>query len=137
MRVRLVDRKEIGLDHEVIWGSIGITLGAMALLVPFDVLAMRCAFKAMFGLPCLTCGMTRSWMHLRRLDLFGAFFFNPLMTVFYIFAALYCAYALVAVVFRTRRIRIEVTHRWEPKAIRVGVVAVALANWIYLIAARI
>src|SRR5438552_10603223 len=38
----------------------------------------QCAFQAMTGLPCLTCGTTRSLLALGRFDLMRSFQFNPL-----------------------------------------------------------
>jgi hypothetical protein len=78
--------------------------------------------------------MTRSWLGLRQFDVAGAFAFNPAVTAFCIFGALYCAYAVAAVLLRTRRIRIEVTRPWEPTAIRIGAVSLLAINWLYLVA---
>ena len=37
-----------------------------------------CLFYNIFGLPCPSCGMTRSYLHLFHLDFKGAFHFHPL-----------------------------------------------------------
>ena len=39
---------------------------------------MICPFKALTGLPCPGCGMTRAFLHLIEGDVAGAFHFHPL-----------------------------------------------------------
>jgi len=134
MRCKLVEQLPDRLDHERLWGAIGLAAGLGILILPLDRLAVRCVFKALTGLPCMTCGMTRSLIHLRRLDFVAALSANPLITVAVVCGALYCLYAWGAVLLRTRRIRIQLTHRWELWAVRVLAVAIVLANWAYLIA---
>ena len=134
MRIRLIHRSEIGLDHELLWGAIGIVLALAALLTPLALLPYRCPFKALTGIPCPTCGMTRSLIAARQLDFASAFRMNPLAAVVAVGFGLFVVYAWIAILFRTRRIRPEVTRSWEPTVIRMGVVAVFLANWLFLIA---
>ena len=133
MHLRFVDPKGMRLDHELIWGSI-LLLGVVGVvLFPLEDVRLRCTFKTLTGWPCLTCGMTRSLIALRRLNVAGAFAMNPLVAAAALFAALFGVYALVAVVFRTRRIRLGLTRRLEMHAIRIAIVVIAAANWLYLI----
>jgi len=134
MRIYLKKLSPRELDHELIWGSVGLAMGIIGLFFPLERVHLRCPFKATTGFACPTCGMTRSFIHLRRLEFAAAFAANPLIAAFAVFAAVYCAYALAAVVFRTRRIRIAPTRPWEPMAIRILALAAVLANWIYLVA---
>jgi len=133
MRVQLIQRKATELNHELIWGAIGLAIGLAALIVPFERLGFRCLLKATTGGPCPTCGMTRSLVRLRHFDIAGGFVANPLIAALALFAVLYCAYATLAVVFDTRRIRIALTRPWEPWLIRILVLAALLGNWIYLV----
>jgi hypothetical protein len=61
--------------------------GAVALLSAGAVLAMRlgltypCPFKFLLGIPCPTCGMTRSFAALASLDFAQALRFNPLVII--------------------------------------------------------
>ena len=135
MRVRLVDKSEIRLDHEMIWGSIGLALGLVGWVWPADRIPCGCPFKALVGFACPTCGVTRALLGLRRFDVLGALAANPLVALLSLFAAAYCLYAWTTILFRTRRIRIVVTRRWEPMVIRVLVVAVFFANWFYVVLA--
>jgi len=134
MHFRLVEMSPDRLDHERIWGGIGLVVGLGVLVFPLGRVTVRCVFKALTGWPCPTCGMTRSLIHLRQLDLVGAFLANPLIATFALFAIAYVLYAWVAILFGTRRIRLVVTRSWEPTLLRVLAVAVVLGNWIYLIA---
>jgi len=134
MRIRLIHRSQIGLDHELLWGAIGLVLALAALLTPFALLPYRCPFKVLTGIPCPTCGMTRGLIAARHLDFSTAFLMNPLAAVVAVGFGLFVVYAWIAILLRTRRIRLAVTRSWEPTAIRIGVVTVFLANWLFLIA---
>ena len=37
-----------------------------------------CIFFNIFGIPCITCGITRAYMSLLKLDIKSAFFYHPL-----------------------------------------------------------
>jgi hypothetical protein len=86
-----------------------------------------CALRRTTGLPCLTCGMTRSFCALGRGDLREAFGYHPLGPIVYV---------LFAVVM-VRSARIAVTGRmWLERTARVLVwsvpvlLAAAVAVWI-------
>ena len=134
MRVRLVKLESGRLDHELIWGSVGLVVGLGAWFYPAYLVPAGCPFKALAGFPCPTCGTTRAFARLREFDVLGALAMNPLIAGLALFAAVFCAYAWTAVLGRTRRIRIGVTHRREPMAIRIAVIILFFANWFYLIA---
>jgi hypothetical protein len=40
-----------------------------------------CIFKYIFGIPCPSCGMTRAYLSLLRLDIHKAFFYHPLFII--------------------------------------------------------
>lgn len=134
MRLHLVTMSRDRLDHERIWGTIGLIVGLAALILPLETIQIRCAFKALTGWPCPTCGMTRSFIRLRQFDFAGAFAANPLITAFVLFAGLYVVYAWGVILFRARRVRAVFTRRWEPTLFRALAVVALLGNWIYLIA---
>ena len=134
MRLQLVEMSRDRLDHEMIWGVIALILGVAGLVFPLERLPFLCMFKAVTGWPCLTCGMTRSLIRLKHLDLLGAFVANPFVAAFALFAGAFCLYAWIAVLFKTRRIRVHTTRRWEPTLIRVLVATAIVGNWAYLIA---
>ena len=59
------------IDHEALWllvGSASLCLLGVALATP-GIQLPRCAFKTITGLPCPTCGLTRTIIALSRGDL--------------------------------------------------------------------
>lgn len=50
---------------------------AVALLISY-LLQIPCGFRKLFGIPCPTCGMTRAYIALLRLDIQTAFSYHPL-----------------------------------------------------------
>jgi len=135
MRLQFIETSRDRLDHELIWGAVGLAVGLIGLLFPLQNLHIRCVFRGLTGWPCPTCGMTRSLLWLRRLNVAGAIAANPMIAGLAVFAAIYVVYAWIAILFRTRRVRVELTKRWEPTVVRVLAVATVVGNWIYLIAA--
>jgi len=59
-----------------------VVIVLVAILV-FNLLGFEysCVFKALTGIPCPTCGMTRSFLSLLKLDLKSAFYYHPLFWV--------------------------------------------------------
>ena len=94
-----------------------------------------CPFKAVTGIPCATCGSTRSMLALLHFDLSTALQSNPAVSLFAIAWACFAVYGAVVVVLRLPRVRAEgfrLRRRWL--AFGMGLLAV---NWAYLIAAGI
>jgi hypothetical protein len=92
-----------------------------------------CLFKAVTGIPCMTCGTTRALARLGRLDLPGAFAMNPLAALAGL-AVLPWALADLWLTRRGHALALDLT-RGQQAVLRVAVVAAVLANWAYLIAA--
>jgi hypothetical protein len=112
----------------------GLVIGAAVGLFHLDRLPVAfCAFKAVTGLPCMSCGTTRAFAHLVRLDLPGAVEMNPLAAA--------VALALVPwglgdlfLLRGGRAVALEISPGLAP-FVRVGAIAVVAVNWAYLIAA--
>ncbi|MDD2955721.1 MAG: DUF2752 domain-containing protein [Oscillospiraceae bacterium] len=51
---------------------------AVFCVIFFSVFPTGCLFKRLTGVPCPSCGMTRAWFAVLRLDLAGAFALHPL-----------------------------------------------------------
>ena len=123
-----------GGDPELIWGSV---LAASALIADFWLnlgLPMpRCPLHAATGIPCPTCGTTRSVAALLHGEVGRAIILNPLMTALLLGAALYVCYAAVVVLGRLPRLRWTEPNRSEARWIRISVIALIAANWAYLI----
>lgn len=120
------------LDHELIWLLVTVTGAALgAAWLALDLPWPRCNFRELFGIPCLTCGSTRSASALLHGDLAGAWNWNPLVTIGMLAVAVFDLYALVVLISRAPRLRIQLgSAKWPLVAI---VAAAGVLNWIYLL----
>jgi hypothetical protein len=117
-----------------ILAGIGILAGAAVGLLHLDALPFTiCTFKLTTGLPCLTCGSTRAFGRLFHGDVHGAWLMNPLATAGAL-ALVPWAAADLLLMLRGRAARVELGPA-AARTARVLAVALALANWAYLIAA--
>lgn len=117
-------------------GGTGAALGAMVSLFGLDALPLPlCVFKAVTGLPCFTCGSTRAVARLVRLDLAGAFAWNPLV-VSAAFVVAAWALADLALATRGRALAVSVPPP-VARVLRVLAVLAVLANWVYLVRAGV
>ena len=57
-----------------------------------------CAFKAIFGLDCPTCGMTRSFISISRFDFKEAFKYNPISFLAYILILFQIPYRIFLII---------------------------------------
>jgi hypothetical protein len=122
------------VDYELVFlvATVGGAAGAatwLALGLPWP----HCAFLALTGHPCLTCGATRAALQLSHGHLAAALHFNPLVTLGYFAIALFDLYALVVLIGRAPRLRIVRLSAREKAAVRIGVVALLALNWSYLL----
>ena len=87
--------RPLEVDHEALWllvGSASLCLLGVALATP-GIQLPRCGFKTITGLPCPTCGLTRTIIALSRGDLDRALFINPLAAIACGAGLLYLLYA--------------------------------------------
>jgi hypothetical protein len=120
------------LDHELLWLAVTVTsaaLGAawLALQLPWP----RCSFRELLGIPCVTCGSTRSAIALLHGDVSAAWAWNPLALVAMLAIALFDIYALGVLVSRAPRLRVSFGRMKWP--LLIVVFAAAGLNWIYLL----
>jgi hypothetical protein len=88
-----------------------------------------CPFRAVTGLPCPGCGMTRAFCSIGHGDFAGAFGFNPLAPFVFAAALLLWAHALATLLkLDTARDALE-RLRPTPRASRV-MLAVTLVWWV-------
>ena len=122
------------IDHELIWGSIGVCVlvGIPVWTLLFGSPPLRCHFHALTGFPCLTCGSTRALLALSHFHAFDAWRLNPLCALLWMAWALYVPYGLVTSLGRLPRLRVILSARdWF--VARFAVPALAIANWAWLI----
>lgn len=122
-------------DYEMIWGALGALAILTARFVPFSLFPplFICPFHRLTGYPCPSCGMTRSFILMSHLDFKAGIKMNPLGGLIFIFTAIFVSYVVIAVLFRTRRIKIRVTSSSEGNYLRITIVLIVFINWLYLI----
>ncbi|HOX40092.1 MAG TPA: DUF2752 domain-containing protein [Candidatus Brocadiia bacterium] len=133
MKIRLVKWSRKSVWIEAVYGAISLCAIAATSLLP-DILRLKgpCPLYTFTSYPCPACGTTRAWCAMSRLDIETALRMNPLGALLYVIALAWVMYAIIAVVFRTRLIRVEFTGRIELLAMRIGLPAVIIANWLWI-----
>ena len=63
---------------ERIRDAVEIIIGIAILCIILHVTGIGCPIRYVTGIPCPTCGMTRAWVELLRLNVRGAFSYHPL-----------------------------------------------------------
>jgi hypothetical protein len=122
------------LDHELVW--LTISLVGLALAAVWFRLGLpwpHCAFLALTGHPCVTCGATRCAIAFFHANLFTAWKWNPLVFITLCAVSIFDGYAFVVLLMRGRRLRLTNFSVGEKSFLRVTAVAGFVANWIYLL----
>ena len=121
-------------DGELLALAVLSLSGAMVLAwVHWKLPTPVCPFHAITGQPCLTCGGTRCLRNVLAGHLVTGFEWNPLVFLGTVAAGLFAVYAAIVTTFRLPRIRIGTVSPRAALVLRLTVVAVLAANWIYLI----
>lgn len=134
--MRLTIRRDLRpLDPFLGWslvvGVVGLLLAAA--FFPFGAMPPLCAFLLLTDLPCLTCGMTRSWVALVHGDLGGALLWNPAGAALCVGALLGALYILVRQL-GAPGLRLESTLG-ERRGLRFGLMLAVALNWAYVVQA--
>ena len=124
-------------DHELIWLAVSvasITGGAawLAMALPWP----HCLFLATTGLPCVTCGATRSAIAFLHGDFSSALRWNPLAFVALCALIAFDLYAVIVLLGRMPRLRIVDWTIAEKNVARIMVISLVALNWVYLLAHR-
>jgi len=114
-----------------LWSAAAIAAMILQpLLVALAPVLRPCTFRSLTGIPCPTCGTTRTALALYQLDLSAAFLTNPLATAVGIVFFAGGIAALPWLLLRGPVISFGL--RWS-RWWTVAVATVGLANWVYLI----
>jgi hypothetical protein len=135
MRLQWRPRSATEPDHELIWLAVSVATIAggvawLAMGLPWP----RCPFFSVTGLPCLTCGATRSAIAFLHRDFLSALRWNPLVFAAFCGLIVFDLYALVVIAGRTPRLRVVEWTVAEKKTVRIAVISLLALNWIYLLA---
>lgn len=131
--IRIEKRPPEHIDFVLIYAVIGLVGLVGVYIFPWiHYLMPPCAFNRLTGVPCPSCGMTRSVLALADFNLIAAFQFHPL---FFVSVAILGALALISVglYFSGRRyLNFNLTPtQWKHVAWLIGLLI--LINWVYLI----
>ena len=121
------------LGHAGVYALIAGLSFLAARLLPVLALRYTCPSKALFGLPCATCGMTHAFVALAHGDLAAAVAASPLGALLAAGAWLFALAA--ALLLATGRPFPRVPDRLWRAAAAAGAVLL-LANWAWLLAHR-
>jgi len=122
------------LDHELIW--LTVSLGSLAFAAIWLALGLpwpRCAFHDFTGLPCVTCGMTRSAIQFFHGNFLAALRWNPLVFVALCGLSIFDAYAFVVLIAGAPRLRIAGFSSAEKTFVRALIITLLAANWAFLL----
>ena len=95
-----------------------------------------CWFRRLTGLPCPTCGATRSALSLAHGDLAAALRYNPLIFVCYVGTIILDVYCAGVLFFLFPRLRLAGLPANVKRCLCVLVLAAGALNWVYLVANR-
>lgn len=116
-----------------VYGGIGVFLLFVARFIPLARLPLwGCALRRFTGIPCLACGMTRSFDWFLRGRFRDSFLINPLGFTLACLSVIGVAY-LALRPFRPPRLKVALSERagfW----VRVAAIALLATNWGYLVA---
>ena len=122
------------LNHELLWLSVSIgSLGCAAIWLSFGLPWPTCLFHELTGLPCLTCGATRSTIAFLHGNFATSWSWNPLGFIALCAVALFDLYALSVLITRAQRLRIVFFSERAKQLTRLFVIAALALNWIYLL----
>jgi hypothetical protein len=122
-------------DHELIWFAVSAaSIAGAAAWLGLALPSPRCAFLAVTGLPCVTCGATRSMIALLHGNLLGAVRWNPLASLMFGGLVIFDLYAAIVLVGQTARLRIVDWTVTEKNVARIAAISLLALNWIYLLA---
>lgn len=111
---------------------VGFALLLAARFVPWHLLPPTCGFRAAFGLPCPSCGMTRAFVGITHFDPGAALHVSPLGSLLALGAVAAVVYAVLRYTVMPRGFALQ-TSRTERRVLWVTGGVLVAANWAYLL----
>ncbi|HYA85860.1 MAG TPA: DUF2752 domain-containing protein [Nitrospirota bacterium] len=135
MQVTFSKRSTGQIEFGIIYGSMACLVIGAARVLPILSIAPSCVFKNITGIPCPTCGTTRSVVYLAQGKIATAYAMNPLAATVLIAAVLYFFYSVITLIFNLPRLGFILNHR-EKIAVQTTAIMLLLVQWAYLISSR-
>jgi hypothetical protein len=132
--VQLAFRPQRSLAGPIAAAMAGLAALAVRLLRLDHLPIPLCTFRALTGIPCMSCGATRAFGRLARLDWAGAWAFHPLATAVALGLAGWALLDLALAPWR-RSLRLTCTRRELTYLVWSGVFLM-IVNWVYLVLVR-
>lgn len=126
----IAPRPPARFGHAEVFAAIAVLSFLVARFVPVLALVYVCPLRALAGIPCATCGMTRAFVHLAHGEVARAFAASPLGAILAAGAWLYALLDLARVAAGAP------LPAPGPRALRGAValgVAAFLVNWAWLL----
>jgi hypothetical protein len=121
-------------DWELLWLTVSVGgLAAATIWFALNLPWPRCLFLAITGHPCVTCGATRSAIEFFHGHLAAAWKWNPLVLGFLCAVSIFDVYAFTVLTLRLPRLRIAHLTQAEKNAAWSLIVALLVANWIWVL----
>ncbi len=96
------------------------------------LLPLPCLFRTLAHIPCPSCGMSRAWEALGRLDVALAFRMHPLLAAGYFGLWLYVPYALGACLGLWPRVGMRLSPA-QARLLRLGALSSVALTWAFLV----
>lgn len=125
-------RKKGELEFGIIYGIIALLAIASAKFLPLAHILPKCFFREFTGIPCPTCGATRSLIHLSHGDFWGTLLMNPLFAFVVVGVLVVFFVNVVALIFRLPRLHV-ILQPVETNILRAAIAFLFILNWIYLV----
>ena len=125
------------IDHELVWLLVSLgTFFGLTLWFATRLPMPKCVFHTVTGLPCVTCGATRSALQFLHGHFGASLLFNPLAFLAFCSITIFDLYAVAVIVLRAPRFRLGDLTPSEKLFVRGGVFILLAGNWLYLLTAR-
>jgi hypothetical protein len=126
------------LDHELIWLSVSVSGALIAWIwLKLGLRTPVCVFHELTGIACPACGATRCLRFVFRGQWMSAFLINPMIFVTGVLFVAYDLYAATVLLLRLPRLRFDAIPAWLGWTARVGIPAIILLNWGWLIYSKV
>ena len=135
-RMRLEKAESRGsVNYELIWLLVAPSAaGLMWVLVEgLGLNPFMCPMQRFLGVPCPTCGGTRSTLALLNADWLHAWSLNPLVFAGEVVFIAWLTYAAAVVLLGAPRFRIAGIGPGQARFLRIFVIGAILLNWAYLV----